>query len=157
MENELLPCPFCGKNPSSGCNYGIGGAFVHCSNNKCLTAPEAFISAAHNPDASLSLDEALMQVKALWNTRAPNLSKLTPAGISWLEENADAVNRCGEGEAVVVPLGNFHSGAWAGNARTAWDMVHIGARVPKGINGELETVVVCIPRIDKPIATEGAE
>lgn len=71
MDAKLLPCPFCNTPPNSGCNYGIGGAYVNCVNRDCLCNPEIFIAAVHNPDCSLSLDDALIKAKAAWQTRTP--------------------------------------------------------------------------------------
>jgi hypothetical protein len=67
---DLKHCPFCGFNPNSGCNYGIGGSYVNCINKECACNPEVFVAAIHNSDASLSLENALVRAKVSWNTRA---------------------------------------------------------------------------------------
>ena len=73
-EDTLLPCPWCAVSPNSGCNYGIGGAYVNCVNQECPANPEVFIAANHTLDASLSLDDALIKAKAAWNAQQHKLA-----------------------------------------------------------------------------------
>lgn len=129
MTNELKPCPFCGENPNSGCNYGIGGAYVNCINIKCKCKPEVFI-------AAVSLEEGLAEAKIAWNTRVQPIM----GDASTRKDEED----CGESRRLETSPSN-HS---PNDCRAAFDDLvkevahwHDVARVSYGpLNAALETM-----------------
>jgi hypothetical protein len=61
---ELMPCPFCGKQPRACPDTSYGAATVYCPDvNECSVAPQA--------DADLVAGETLDDAVAKWNTRTP--------------------------------------------------------------------------------------
>jgi hypothetical protein len=73
---ELMPCPFCGKQPRACPDTSYGAATVYCPDvNECSVAPQA--------DADLVAGETLDDAVAKWNTRTP-----TPATTATVKDEA---------------------------------------------------------------------
>jgi hypothetical protein len=71
MRTKILPCPFCGRLPKIGTNFG-DDAFVRCENRRCTADVKCGAVAVEADPIGMKSNQFLVARKLAiqrWNTR----------------------------------------------------------------------------------------